>query len=221
VYAAIGASETVGIGTEDPIREAWPRVLWRTALPQAAFFNLGVPGSTTAEALREQVPAALSIRPDVVTVWLNVNDLIARVPPATYERQLTSVVHRLRRGGATEVLVATTPRLDSLPAYLACRPSPLDGTQPCEITDPGTRAHLPPPTTVRAAVAAYNRAIARVCRREGASVVDLGVFGDAPATHPDYVSSDGFHPSAAGAAAIASVFALALDASSTADDAAG
>lgn len=210
VYVAIGASETVGVGTEDPIREAWPRVLWRTALPQAAFFNLGVGGSTAGQALREQVPAALTVHPDVVTVWLNVNDLIARVPPATYERELTSILHRLGRRGETQVFVATTPRLDSLPAYLSCRPSPPAGGGTCPLADAPEVLPLPPPVEIRAAVAAYNRVITRVARREGATVVDLGVFGDAPTSHPAWIAADGFHPSTAGAEAIAGVFAGAI-----------
>jgi len=201
VYDAVGASETVGVGTEDPLREAWPRVFWRTALPDAVYYNFGRSGSTTAEALTEQVPQAVAVDPDVVTVWLNVNDLIALVPPSTYEDQLGSLVGRLRRDGATQVLVATTPRLDSLPMYLACRPSPPPDAPPCPVD-----FVLPPPELVRAAVDAYNRAIVRVTEREGAILVDLGVFGDAPAEHPEYVAPDGFHPSAEGAAAVAGAF---------------
>lgn len=209
-YVAVGASETVGVGTDDPVREAWPRVLWRTAMPQAAFFNLGVAGSTTAQALQEQVPAALAAHPDIVTVWLNVNDLIARVPPEVYQRQLTRLVRRLRQGDETQVLIASTPRLDSLPAYRACRPSPPAGSAPCPLEGSTVVPPLPPRGVVQAAVAAYNRVIVRVVRRQGAILVDLRVFGDAPRTHPGYVAADGFHPSAAGAQAIAGVFARAV-----------
>lgn len=205
VFAAVGASETVGIGTDDPIRDAWPKVLWRSALADAAYYDLGIPGSTTGEALNDQVSQALSVEPDVVTVWLNVNDLIARVPVATYERQLGLLVRQLRRGGRTEVLVASTPELTSLPVYLACRPDPPADGPGCALPFP-----LPAPEVVRAAVDAYNAAIARVVKREGAILVDLGAFGDAPAAHPEYVASDGFHPSTQGAEVIARAFADAL-----------
>ena len=33
LYVAVGASDTVGVGTADPQREAWPRVFLHTALP--------------------------------------------------------------------------------------------------------------------------------------------------------------------------------------------
>src|SRR5215210_2425521 len=35
VYVAVGASETVGIGADNPQRDAWPVVLHRTALKKA------------------------------------------------------------------------------------------------------------------------------------------------------------------------------------------
>jgi len=205
VYAAVGASETVGIGTDDPVRDAWPKVLWRDALADAVFYDLGVPGSTTAEALTLQVPQAIALEPDVVTVWLNVNDLIAGVPSARYEMQLGRLVHQLRGGGSTEVFVATTPRLDSLPAYLECRPGPPSFGASCPLP-----RLLPGPKVVRTAVDRYNAAIERVVQREGAVLVDLHGFGDAPADHPEYIAIDGFHPSSEGAAVIASAFEDAL-----------
>ncbi|MBI3648596.1 MAG: SGNH/GDSL hydrolase family protein [Actinobacteria bacterium] len=209
VYAAVGASETVGIGTTNPLTDAWPRVLWRTTLPGAIFYDFGVSGSTTADALSQQVGAALAVHPDLVTVWLNVNDLIHGVPVARYQKELGTLIHKLRDGGAVQVLVATTPRLDSLPVYLACRRSEVT----CPLPDPS----LPPPGVVRAQVRSYNSAITRVAFAEGAIIVDLGSFGDAPATHPEYISGDGFHPSTLGAAAIAVAFAKTIPASTVAE----
>jgi len=45
----------------------------------------------------------------VVTVWLNVNELIRAVSVADYGAQLRKLLHTLRRGGQTKVLVATRP----------------------------------------------------------------------------------------------------------------
>lgn len=84
LYVAIGASETVGAGSSDPLRQSWPQVLFRAAFTRrATFVNLGVPGATVAEALEQEVPYAEELRPDVVTIWLNVNDLVTGVPPRT------------------------------------------------------------------------------------------------------------------------------------------
>src|SRR5690606_8630157 len=115
------------------------------------FVNLGVEGSTVADALADQLPPALELQPTLATVWLNVNDISSRVPTATFERQLTSLVHALRRGGRTRVLVANTPPFDQLPAYRALAGSP-----------------IPPPNDLRARVDEYNRATERVVDAEGA-----------------------------------------------------
>jgi lysophospholipase L1-like esterase len=205
VYAAVGASDTAGIGAQDPRSQAWPTVLYQTALPRTAvMYTFGIPGETTQAALAAEVPAALAVRPTLVTVWLNVDDLAAGVSAADYEAQLGQLVHALRRGGATKVLVADTPYLDRLPVYLACRA----GAAVCPFA-----GAVPAPAELNAAVDAYNAAIARVEQREGAVLVDLHAQGEVPDQHPDWVSADGFHPNAAGYASVAARFAAALTAS--------
>jgi lysophospholipase L1-like esterase len=166
------------------------------------LYNFGISGATTSVALNQELPQALAVQPNLVTVWLNVDDILAGVAPGTYEDQLGRLVHSLRRGGETRVAVANTPWLDRLPAYDACRANPAK----CPL---GKRA-LPDPQQVNAVVDAYNAAIARVAQREGAIVVDLHSQGEVVDTHPDWVSGDGFHPSAAGAAQVAAAFATAL-----------
>lgn len=208
LYVAVGASETVGVGTDNPLRQAWPQVLFRTALPpSAAFVNLGVSGATVQDALDVELPLAQPLHPNLVTVWLNVNDLIAGVPAATYEAELRRLVHGLRAGGAT-VLVANTPSLDHLPAYLACsEPTRYPGLCP-----PGI-GPFPGPAVIDALVDSYNAATARVAREEGALVADLHgalLAARAAGQEASLVSADGFHPSVAGAALVARVFAAAL-----------
>lgn len=198
VYVALGASETVGVGAGDPTL-AWPEAFRRTALPpDARFTSLGVSGSTVAAALEQQVPRAVELEPTLVTVWLNVNDLTRFVPPDTYEAQLRDLVRRLRRGGETTVLVANTPALDRLPA----------------VTRFGLDAAL-----IDGVVDAYNQAIDRVVRDEGAVLVDLhaaSLAARAEGKEAGYISGDGFHPNAAGHEAVAAAFAVAYRASATA-----
>jgi len=206
-YVAVGASETVGFGADEPFRDGWPRVLFRTALPTSAVFvNMGIPGATVASAIRDEVPQTLTIHPTLVTVWLNVNDIIAGVTPADFERDLGALVHSMRGNGATRVLVANVPPLDDLPAYRACRPGAPAGSQ-CR------GGQLPAPEVLNAVVDAYNAATDRVASREGALVVDLHAVGLAArqaGTEASLVSSDGFHPSTAGHQAVAKAFADVL-----------
>lgn len=208
VYVAVGASESVGMGADRPLDQAWPVVLHRTALPPGSeLVNLGVPGATVADAVRTQVPAAVARRPGLVTVWLNVNDILRGVPVAAYERQLGELVHALRRDGAA-VLVANTPAFDLLPVSLACRAAGA-GSPDC----PPPRAGLAPPAELDDVVGAYNQAVERVAQREGAVVVDLhgaGLAALEEGTAASFVGADGFHPSTAGHRAVAEVFAAAL-----------
>jgi len=208
VYVAVGASETTGFGADEPLRDSWPRVLYRTSLPMSAVFvNMGVPGATVAQALRDELPQALAVRPALATVWLNVNDIVAGVPAADFERDLDTLVRGLRANGATRVLVANVPPLDELPAYLACR-SGVASRAAC-----GDGASLPGPGALNQTVDSYNAATARVAAREGASVVDLHALGLAArqsGSAASLVSKDGFHPSTAGHGAVAKAFADAL-----------
>lgn len=206
VYVAIGASETAGVGTQDPARQSWPQQLYQRLPATTVYYNFGIPAETTAAAMRDEVPPALAVQPTLVTVWLDVDDLVAGVSAADYEAQLDGLVAALRRGGAARVLVANTPRLDRLPAYAACRPDPPPGSPRCPLTG----VVLPAPDQLDALIQAYNAAIALVVQRQGAVLVDLYGPGAVSDQHPEYVSADGFHPSAEGAAAIAGAFAAAL-----------
>ena len=206
VYAAVGASDSIGIGATDALQDAWPQVFYRAWLPESAvMYNFGIPGATVATALDEEVPEALSVQPTLVTVWLNVDDLIAGVGASDYAAELGQLVHQLRRGGAARVLIANTPYLDRLPAYLDCRA----GNPPAGITCPPALAKTSP-ELLDADVNAYNAAIARIAETEGATLVDLHSQGEVPDLHPEYVSKDGFHPSTRGYAAIAAAFAAAF-----------
>ena len=203
VYVAVGASETVGVGADDPATEAWPRVLHERALPRSRFVDVGVSGSTLKAALAAQLPSTLAARPDVVTVWLAVNDAVAGVPVARYERQLTRLVRSLRQGGRTEVLVGNVPDLWRLPAYRACLTGaggrPVDGVT-CQLPV------VPARSQVKATVSAFNAAIARVVRSQGARLVDLAREDDLAGL----TAADGFHPSTEGHREIARAFARVL-----------
>jgi lysophospholipase L1-like esterase len=197
VYVAVGASETVGVGAKRPARQAWPRVLHDRALPHTRYVNVGVSGSTVAEAVQAQLPRALAVHPDVVTVWLAVNDITHLVPVEVYEQQLRTLVQALRQGGDAQVYVGNVPPVDRLPAYRACLPSAPADAMPCALPV------VPPPVQVRQVVTSYNQAIERVVDAEGATLVDLSRGRDLT----DLTSSDGFHPSTKGHQLVAAVFA--------------
>lgn len=201
VYVAIGASDTVGVGADVPEREAWPTVFHSLTVPDARYVNLGVSGSKVEDALTAQLPRALRVDPDLVTVWLGVNDLVALVPVEKYEQQLRRLVGRLTRHPERTVLVGNLPPLDRLPAYTECLP-PRQAR--CRIP-----FEVPGPEVVDQFVRNYNEAVARVVARSGAILVDLYAAGQQARTagmEAGHVAADGFHPSTAGHRAIAQAF---------------
>ncbi len=207
-YVAIGASDALGFGTPDPIRQAWPQVFFTKRLPPGAtFVNLAVAGSTVQAALAQQLPYVSALRPTVVTVFLGVNDIRAGVSAARFGEEIGTLLRSLRTDGSPTVLVGNIPPLERLPAYLACLPNPPQGSPPCSST-----GAFPPPMRLIDEVAAYNRVVASAAAATGATVVDLHgaeLAARAAGTEASLVSSDGFHPSPKGDALIASTFAEA------------
>ena len=185
-YVAIGASDAVGVGAHDPETEGWvPRFGTRLG-SNVRVVNLGISGSTLAQALDEQIGPALDAQPDVVTVWLAVNDLNSRVPLERYAADLDALLGQLETSHA-RVLVGNVPDLGRLAAYRGIDPLPL-----------------------QAEVARWNQVIADTTARHGDALVDLYARWQQVADHPEYLSADGFHPSSEGYQALADVFGDAL-----------
>jgi lysophospholipase L1-like esterase len=209
IYAAIGASETAGLGINDQplrLRAAWPQLFFNEALPRSAtYYNFAVPGITTPEALSEEVPSALRVHPTVVTVFLGGNDVFDQVDTTIFETNLRGIVETLRQGGRATVLVANLPPLEQLPAVRACLPGAAPDLPACLIGHKvGTPAQL------EAVIAAYDAAVARIVKAAGATLVDLSSEASVLQANPDYVASDGFHPSPLGHLAIAQLFLAAF-----------
>jgi acyl-CoA thioesterase-1 len=193
-YVAIGASDAVGVGANDPTNESWPVVLDSLLPGGSKLVNLGVPGITLARALDVELPVALDALPSrsaarsmiggrgVVTVWLAVNDLRAGVTLASYAANLDTMLRALHTRTSAVVLVGNLPDLATVPAFQRQGPA------------------------LAATVSAWNRAIASVARQDGATLVDLYAGWRELAAHPAYVGADGLHPSADGYRRLAQLF---------------
>lgn len=186
-YVAIGASDAFGVGTDDPDRQSWPTQLAARLGDHVHLLNLGIPGETAEQARLDELPIALDAQPDVVTVWLGVNDFSDGVPLATYTKQLGSLLSTLRSGTHGDILVGNLPDLTLLPRYFGYAADRL-----------------------RADIRRWNAAIAELCTQNRVTLVDIFGGWSELAQHPEYVSSDGFHPSMLGAQRLADLFASAL-----------
>ncbi|MFI6478829.1 SGNH/GDSL hydrolase family protein [Nonomuraea sp. NPDC050663] len=80
-YVALGDSQTEGLNDGDPLTgyRGWAdrlAELLAEADGQVQYANLAVRGKLAAHVRAEQLPAALELRPDLVTVMAGMNDLI-------------------------------------------------------------------------------------------------------------------------------------------------
>jgi acyl-CoA thioesterase-1 len=178
-YVAVGASDSAGVGANVPDQESWPAVLERKLPEGSRLVNLGISGSLLHQALDQQVPIAVDSAPDLVTVWLAVNDYAAQVPLERYAADLDTLLGELRARTSAAILVGNIPDMRSLPS--AGR---------FDLRD----------------VDRWNAAIEETVRKHDVTLVDLRSTWREVADHPEYISSDGFHPSTLGYQRLADVF---------------
>ncbi|MDW8344874.1 MAG: GDSL-type esterase/lipase family protein [Verrucomicrobiae bacterium] len=99
-WVALGDSLTAGIGAEPG--DDYPSQLGRRLGRE--ILNFGVPGDTTADALR-RLDTVLAADPRVVLVCLGGNDSLQRLPLETTLTNLRAIITGLQQHGAFVVLI--------------------------------------------------------------------------------------------------------------------
>lgn len=190
-YVALGASDAVGVGSNIPGSQGYvPLVAAR--LPKGSHLvDLGVSGIHLHEALTEELPLALSISPDLITVWLVANDFIGGVTYSDYMQDLNTLLAQLRSHTHAHIVMANLPDLTRLPAF-----ADLTATQ---------KTHM------LSAIRQWNTGLAQQASRYGVTLVDLFSQGSQLTAHPEYISGDGFHPSPSGYVQLANLFWQAIE----------
>lgn len=195
-YVAVGDSLSEGLG--DPLPggdlRGWAALFAehvRQIAPQMQFTNLAVRGYRAREAIRHELPAALAMRPDLVTVFIGGNDVLlnVRLDRGRFADELDRLVAPLARPGVTSVM-------STVPDLTACSPllPPLRGR-------------------VRRRVEAVNAVIREVSDRHGTVLLDAWLE---PRTREHWFwSVDRIHPSAEGhrllAASVAELLGVPVD----------
>jgi lysophospholipase L1-like esterase len=172
-YVALGDSFTAGLDDQDG---RWADEVARALGPDVSYTNLATVGATSAEVEERQLPEALALEPDVVSLVCGANDVLLSVRPNVdeYARRLARMFERLGREAPDAVVVTAT--YPDLSRFLDLRPRS------------------------RARVEKGMRRFNEACRTVAAShdVILLEGF-DHPATdRRDSFAADGFHPSEEG-----------------------
>jgi acyl-CoA thioesterase-1 len=167
-YAALGASETYGIGVV-PRTESYPYLVKR-ALRARHFVDVGIPGATLSSGYDGELSRALTIRPSFVTVLFGTNDILAGYSRATFLRDLRDLVLTLRQA-RVQVLIVGLPDLSYFPRV--------------------QQAHI---SGVHRLITSWNSGMRAVAHQTGSHFLDLAAYSKILASHPEYITADGLHP---------------------------
>ena len=181
-YVAIGDSITEGYGDSVPglaVRSwaDWVADVLASLHPEFSYTNLGRRGSITADVLRDQLPAALEAKPDLVSITVGAND--ARLPEWTVDSFRQSFVQLVQPFADRGTTIITTAYPDIAPAL-------------------AQNGHDIPPTwqLYFQRLAAANVVIRQVSEEADACLLDFESF--APFQDPAHISGDLIHPNALG-----------------------
>ncbi|GCE04150.1 SGNH/GDSL hydrolase family protein [Dictyobacter aurantiacus] len=190
VYVALGASDAVGVGSQQPGSQGYVPLI-SDRLPKGShMINLGVSGIHLHEALTRELPLALNTDPQLITIWLVTNDFIAGVPYNDYMHDLDSMLKQLHSQTQARMVMANLPDLTRLPAF--------------------ARSSAAQKTQMRSEIQRWNASIASLAHKYGVTLVDLTAEDSLLTSHPEYISGDGFHPSAAGYVQLSNLFWQAI-----------
>lgn len=176
-YLALGDSYTIGTGLADEAQN-FPSLLARRLTEETgvdvALTNLGVNGYTTTDLIREELPVARGLRPELATILIGANDVVQGSDEATYRWSLEQIYQAIKELGVPAARVLAI----SIPDF-----SPLPGAAPF-----GSPSHL------RARIDTFNG----IARTEAASVgfhyADITEISRDANRGDDWLAADGLHP---------------------------
>lgn len=185
VYVAMGDSTVEGVGasSNDKTFPALIRDFLRSEYKNTSFYNLGRRGVLVKDLLRYQIDEAIALRPDLISISIGANNVMRGGRISTFEKDLRSLFKRLTSETSATIII------NNIPDFSAAR----------KIIKPVRFFYA-----FRARK--FNEVIKRVSDEYRVIHVDLYnnsrfVFNN----YPEFVSSDGLHPSDLGYAVWANI----------------
>ena len=127
-YVALGDSFTEGVGDPDPASHnglrGWADLVavhLASHNPEFRYANLAIRGHTMDAVITGQIPRAIMLQPDLVTIYAGINDLLKlRTDLDAMMTQYTHALARLRRTGA-RVMTFTAADIGTVPLFRRLR----------------------------------------------------------------------------------------------------
>jgi len=176
VYVALGDSTGSGVGAREGgyVARLFKRVVERRL--ESKLNNLCVSGSTTADVLRGQLDRGVAADPDLITLGIGINDIGHGLTLDQFAKNYEQILSTLKEKTRARVVVTNIPDISSAPRI------------------PGSMR-----SEYQRQIMQFNQRLEEIAARHGATVFDVYSITTAELpSHPEYFSSDGFHPSDAG-----------------------
>ena len=175
-YVALGDSTGVGVGAKEGgyVARLFKRI--QVERPGTTLTNLCFSGSTSQDVLSEQLDRGITLQPTLVTLGIGINDIGHGVALEQFAENYETILSQLRAKTGAFILVTNIPDISAAPSI------------PQALRDEiGQRIVL------------FNWRIADTARKHGVAVFDIySSTHKTLASHPEFFSADGFHPSDAG-----------------------
>jgi acyl-CoA thioesterase I len=173
VYVALGDSTGAGVGATEGgyVARIFKRLLERR--PESKLSNLCVSGATTADLLRSQLDRGVALNPDLVTVGIGINDIGHGLTLEQFSKNYEEILSTLKQKTHAQIVVTNIPDISSAPRI------------------PGAMR-----SEYQRQIIEFNERLEEIANRHGVTVFDIHTITKAELpSHPEYFSSDGFHPS--------------------------
>jgi lysophospholipase L1-like esterase len=123
VYVALGDSLTAGVGTAR-YEESWPYLLaqrWAATNTKIILKSQAVPGYKASDVVAQLLTPAIQDQPDLVTLFIGMNDVHGQTPPAEFTKNYDYILSRLTQETRAKTYLINLPYLGAdtliLPPY--------------------------------------------------------------------------------------------------------
>jgi len=173
-YLALGDSLSAGVGASNYQRTFIYLQAKELAKKngRVTVVNLGLPGATTKDLIKSQIPQVAIEKPDYITLLIGTNDVHNRVSEKQFSSNFKVILDSIMSNSSAQITVINIPYLGS------------------------SQAILPPYDSIlNYQTKKFNDIIATLVSEHNLKLVDLyrGTLDDSH-KNPDYYSPDLFHP---------------------------
>jgi len=173
VYVALGDSTGAGVGARNGGYVARLFNHIQEHRPGSELANLCVSGATTDDILRGQLQPGIGKSPDLVTVGIGINDIGHGLTIEQFTKNYDDILSALKENTEAAIVVTNIPDVSTAPRI----PGALRAGYQRQIEQ-------------------FNQRLEEIARRHEVTIFDIFTITRRElASHPEYFSSDGFHPS--------------------------